>query len=81
MSGEPVSPVAVAEIDCVPTVAPSVQLVDTKPDPSLTPLSDDSDPPPLTTVKVTVVPVTPFPPGSVTCTTTGEPSAAPASPV
>src|SRR5262249_14393509 len=78
--GDPASPVDVAVIDCAPTVAPSVQVTETMPPASVTPLAADNDPPPLATVKVTVLPGLPTPEASVTWTTIGAPSALPTVP-
>jgi hypothetical protein len=76
VSGEPPSPALVADIDCAPTVAPSVHVVCTRPVALLTPLAGRTLPPPVTTPKFTVVPATLLPLRSCTCTTIGSGSAA-----
>src|ERR1035437_1942514 len=71
VSGEPVSPVAVALTVCLPTVEPSVQLVDATPVALETADATLTWPPPVRMANWTVTPATAFPPASWTITLSG----------
>jgi hypothetical protein len=60
-----------------PTVLPSVHVVCAKPDEFVTALALPTEPPPLATAKVTVIPLTPSPSAAVTIATSGPGSVAP----
>ena len=74
VSGEPVSPVAVALTVCVPTVGPSVQLVEAMPDAFVTADVTLTLPPPVFIANFTVTPATALPLMSRTITLSGVPS-------
>ena len=75
--GEPARPVAVAVMVCAPVTAPSVQAVLARPLASELPDVGRTEPPPVATAKVTVLPLTPMPSESATFTTIGFGSWAP----
>ncbi len=79
LTGEPVSPVTVAEANWAPAVVPSVQVVEALPLASVATGVPPTEP--LPAAKVTFVPLTLLPYWSVTFTTIGDPSCAPAVPV
>src|SRR5574341_1471954 len=83
VTGEPVSPAAAADAALlfVPGVVPSVRTAAASPDESDSEAAGVTDPPPAVTAQATLVPETALPNASVTRTTNGLTSGAPAGPL